>query len=77
MVSVAPSFSIGCSALVTLWTRLAAWRLIYDGDMVLAPDVARRRLRDLWDNPLGNYVFLWTVGVPLGPFLLPQSWGEP
>ena len=48
----------------------------FDGNRDLAYEVASRRLGDLWAFPqrCTVFCFFWTPGVPMGPFLLPQSW---
>ena len=46
----------------------------FNGDLGLAREVAARRVGDLWAFPDRRTVFLWTLGVPMGPFVLPHSW---
>ena len=46
----------------------------FNGDLGLAREMATRRVGDLWAFPDRRTVFLWTLGVPMGPFVLPQSW---
>ena len=46
----------------------------FNGDLGLAREVAMRRVGDLWAFPDRRTVFLWTLGVPMGPFVLPHSW---
>ena len=43
----------------------------FDGDLVLARETVTRRVGDLWAFPDRKTVFLWTLGVPMGPFVLP------
>ena len=43
----------------------------FDG---LAREAATRRVGDRWAFPDRRTVFLWTLGVPMGPFVLPQTW---
>ena len=33
-----------------------------------------RRVGDLWAFPDRKTVFLWTLGIPMGPFVLLQAW---
>ena len=48
---------------------------IFASDGVLACEVVSRRPGDLWAFPSHHTgYFLWTLGVPMGPFLLPQLW---
>ena len=42
-----------------------------DGDLAMAREVATRRVGDLWVFPDRKTVFLWTMGIPMGPFVLP------
>ena len=44
------------------------------GDRILALRRTRERAVDLWASPKGNTVFLWTVGVPIGPFVQLEAW---
>ena len=46
----------------------------FGGELSLAREAAARRVGDLWAFPDLKTVFLWTMGVPMGPFVLPQSW---
>ena len=46
----------------------------FDGDLVLAREGATRRVGDLWAFPDLRTVFLWTLGVPMGTFVLPYVW---
>ena len=43
-------------------------------DLALAREATRRRVGDLWAFADHNTVFLWTLGVPTGPFVLPEAW---
>ena len=40
----------------------------------MARGMATRRVGDLWAFPDEETVFLWTLGVPMGPFVLPYAW---
>ena len=44
------------------------------GDLALAHEAATRRVGDLWAFPDCKTVLLWTLGIPRGSFVLPQSW---
>ena len=46
----------------------------FGGELSLAREVATRRVGDLWAFLDRKTVFLWTLGVSMGPFVLPQSW---
>ena len=46
----------------------------FGGDLGLAREAATRRVSNLWDFPDRKTVFLRTLGVPMGPFVLPQAW---
>ena len=46
----------------------------FDGDLGLTREAATRRVGDLWAFPDRKKVFLWTLGVPMGPFVLLQTW---
>ena len=46
----------------------------FNGDLGLAREMATRRVGDIGAFPDGRTVFLWTLGVPMGHFVLPQSW---
>ena len=46
----------------------------FGGGLSLACEAATRRVGDLWAFLDCKTVFLWTLGVPMGPFVLPQSW---
>ena len=46
----------------------------FAGDLDLACEAATRRVGDLWAFPDRKTVFVWTLGVPMGPFVLPQAW---
>ena len=46
----------------------------FDGNPALAREAATRRVGDLWAFPDRKTVFLWTLPVPMGSFVLPQSW---
>ena len=46
----------------------------FDGDLGLARETAMRGVGDLWAFPDRKTVFLWTLGVPVGPFVLLQAW---
>ena len=43
-------------------------------DVGLAREAATRKVGDLWAFPERKTVFMWTVGFPTGPFVLPQAW---
>ena len=46
----------------------------FAGDSGLAREAATRRVGDLWAFPDRKTVFVWTLGVPMGPFVLPKAW---
>ena len=46
----------------------------FDGDLAMAHEAAARRVGDLWAFPDRKTVSLWTLGIPMGPFVLPQAW---
>ena len=46
----------------------------FGGELSLAREAATRGVGDLWAFPDRKTVFLWTLGVPMGPFVLPHSW---
>ena len=46
----------------------------FAGDLDLALQAATCRVGDLWAFPDRKMVFLWTLGIPMGPFVLPQAW---
>ena len=46
----------------------------FGGGVSLAREAATRRVSDLWASPDRKTVFLWTLGVAMGPFVLPQFW---
>ena len=46
----------------------------FDGHLALAREAATRRVGDLWAFQDCKTVFLWIVGIPMGPFVLPQAW---
>ena len=43
----------------------------FAGDLDPAREAAERKVGDLWAFPDRKTVFLWTMGVPMGPFVLP------
>ena len=46
----------------------------FGGELSLACESAAGRVWDLWAFPDRKTVFLWTLGVPMGLFVLPRSW---
>ena len=46
----------------------------FAGVLDLGREAAARRVGDRWAFPDRKTVFLWTLGVPMGPFALPQAW---
>ena len=46
----------------------------FNGDLGLAREVATRRVGALWAFSDRRTVFLWTLGVPMGPLVLPEKW---
>ena len=46
----------------------------FDGDRGQAREAATRRVGVLWAFLDRKTTFLWTLGVPMGPFVLPQAW---
>ena len=44
------------------------------GDLCLAREAATLRVGDLWAILGRKMVFQWTLGVPMGPFVLPLAW---
>ena len=45
----------------------------FDGDLGLADKAAARRVGDLWAFADRKTPFLWTLGISMGPFVLPQA----
>ena len=43
-------------------------------DLGLAREAATRRVGELWALPDRKMVFMWTLGVPMRPFVLQQAW---
>ena len=72
-----PSFTVYCH-----WVRgamnpadpISKLHDQFDGDLALAREAATRRVGDLWAFPDRKTIFLWTLGIPMGPFVLPQAW---
>ena len=46
----------------------------FAGSVDVAREATTRRVGDLWAFLDCKTVFLWTLGVPMGPFVLPQAW---
>ena len=46
----------------------------FGGESSLSREAATRRVGDPWAFLDRKTVFLWTLGVPMGPFVLPQTW---
>ena len=46
----------------------------FAGSLHLVREAATRRVGNLWAFPDRKTVFLWTLGIPTGPFVLPQAW---
>ena len=46
----------------------------FAGSVDVAREAATRRVGDLWAFSDRKTVFLWTLGIPMGPFVLPQAW---
>ena len=46
----------------------------FDGNLDLARKATTRRVGGLWAFPDRKTTFLWTLGIAMGPFVLPQSW---
>ena len=46
----------------------------FDGDLAMAHEAVTRRVGNLWAFPDPKTIFLWTLGIPMGPFVLPQAW---
>ena len=40
----------------------------------MAREATTCRVGGLWALPDRKTGFLWTLGVPMGPFVLPQAW---
>ena len=46
----------------------------FDGELAMAREAATRRVGDLGAFPDRKTVFLWTLGIPMVLFVLPQAW---
>ena len=45
----------------------------FGGEVSLACEAATRKVGDLWAFLACKTVFLWTLGVPMGAFVLPET----
>ena len=48
--------------------------LDFKGDTGLAVEEVHRHIWSLWDRLCRRTIFLWTVGLPFGPFVMLRSW---